>query len=116
MISFAEYFSVREYFVWKIIERLWLVCNISQDDAKSILIKLVSYLGGIPNVHSKLLRGNISDIEVFDVVLSQHFSGLNLLDILVLLLLVIKIFRHCGSLHPNILLSNIIHIERQRTC
>ena len=29
------------------------------------------------------LRGNICDIEVFDGVLSQYFSGLNSMDILV---------------------------------
>ena len=54
-----------------------------QDDTKSISIKLVSHLDSILNLSSKPLRGNICDIEVFGCVLSQYFSGLNSLDILV---------------------------------
>jgi len=53
-----------------------------QDDAKSISIKLVSHLESILNLCLKPLRGNISNIEVFDGVLSQYFSWLNSLDIL----------------------------------
>ena len=52
----VEYFSVQEYFVWKVIERL-LVCNMPQDDAKSIPIKLVNYLDSILNLCSNFLRG-----------------------------------------------------------
>ena len=48
-----------------------------QDDAKSISNKLVSHLDSILNFCLKSLRGNICDIEVFDGVLSQYFSGLN---------------------------------------
>ena len=54
-----------------------------QDDAKSMSIKLVSLLNSILNLCLKRLRENICDIEVFDGVLSQYFSGLNSLDILV---------------------------------
>ena len=80
---FAEYFSVQEHFVWKVFERFLLVHSVSQDDAKSISIKLVIHLDTILNLCLKSLRGNICDIEVFDGVLSQYFSGLNPLDILV---------------------------------
>ena len=54
-----------------------------QIDAKSISIKLVSHLDSILNLCLKPLRRHISDIEVFDGVFSQYFSGLNSLDILV---------------------------------
>ena len=54
-----------------------------QDDAKSMPIKLVSHLKSIFSLCLKPLRGNISDTEVFDGVLSQYISGLNSLDILV---------------------------------
>ena len=54
-----------------------------QDDAKSISIKLVSHLDSILNLCLISLRGNICDIEVFGGVLSQYFSGLNSLDILI---------------------------------
>ena len=54
-----------------------------QVDAKSISIKLVSHLDSIFNLYLKPLRGNICNIEVFDGVLLQYFSGLNSLDILV---------------------------------
>ena len=54
-----------------------------QDDAKSISIKLVSHLDSILNLCLKPLRRNICDIKDFDGVLSQYFSGLNSLDILV---------------------------------
>ena len=53
------------------------------DGAKSMSIKLFSHLNSILNLCLKPLRGNICDIEVFDSVLSQHFSGLNSMDILV---------------------------------
>ena len=75
--SFAEYFSVQEYFVWKVFEWLQLVCSIPQDDANSISIKLVSHLDSILNLCLKPLRRNICDIRVFDGVLPQYFSGLN---------------------------------------
>ena len=81
--SFAKYYSVQEYFVWKVFEWFQLVCRMPQDDAKSISIKLVCHLNSILNLCLKPLRGNICDIEVFDGVLSQCFSGLNSLDILV---------------------------------
>ena len=80
--SFAEYFSVQEYFVWKVFEWFQLVCSMTQDDAKSISIKFVSHLDSILNLCLKPLRGNVCDIEVFDGVLSQYFSGLNSMDIL----------------------------------
>ena len=51
-----------------------------QDEAKSIPMKLVNYSDGILNLYSKSLRENICDVEVFDVLLSQYFSGFNLLD------------------------------------
>ena len=54
-----------------------------QDDAKSISIKLASHLHSILNLCLKPLRGNICDIEGFDSLLSQYFSGLNSLDTLV---------------------------------
>ena len=54
-----------------------------KDDAKSIPIKLVSFLDSILYLYSKFLRRNICDIEVFDVALLQYFSGLNSLDILI---------------------------------
>ena len=54
-----------------------------EDDAKSVPIKLASHLDSILNLCLKPLRGNICDIEVFGGVLSQYFSGLNSLDILV---------------------------------
>ena len=54
-----------------------------KDDAKSISIKLVSHLDNILNLCLKPLRGNVCDIEVFDCELSQYFSGLKSLDILV---------------------------------
>ena len=60
-----------------------LVCSMPQDDAKSISIKLVNHLDSILDLCLKPLRGNICDIEVFDGVLSQYFSGLNSMDILV---------------------------------
>ena len=66
--SFANYFNVQEYFVWKIIERLWLVYSIPQDDAKSTSIKLVRNLGSTLNLCLKSLRRNICDIDVFDGV------------------------------------------------
>ena len=53
------------------------------DDAKYISIKLVSHLNSFLNLLLKTLRGNICDIEVFGGVLSQYFSGLSSLDILV---------------------------------
>ena len=53
------------------------------DGAKSMSIKLFSHLDSILNLCLKPLRGNICDIEVFDGVLSQCFSGLNSLDILI---------------------------------
>ena len=81
--SFAEYFSFQEYCVWKDFEWFQLVCSMPQNGAKSISIKLVSHLDSILNLYLKVLRGNICDIEVFDGVLSQYFSGLNSLDILV---------------------------------
>ena len=80
--SFSEYFSVQEYFVWKVFKRFQLVCSIPQDDVISVSIKLVSCLDSILNLCLKSLRGSICDIEVFDGVLSQDFSGLNSLDIL----------------------------------
>ena len=81
--SFAEYFSSQEYFVWKVIERLWLVYSIPQDDAKSTSIKLVRTLDSILNLCLKSLRRTICNIEVFNGVLSQYFSGLNSQDILI---------------------------------
>ena len=81
--SFGEYFSVQEYFVWKVFEWFQLVCSMPQDDAKSISIKVVIHLDSILNLCLKPLRGNICDIEVFGGVLSQYFLGLNSLDILV---------------------------------
>ena len=54
-----------------------------KDDAKSISIKLVSHLDTILTLCLKYLRVSIYDIEVFDGVLSQYFSGLNSLNILV---------------------------------
>ena len=54
-----------------------------QVDAKSISIKLVSHLDSIFNLYLKPLRGNVCNIEVFEGVLLQYFSGLNSLDILV---------------------------------
>ena len=81
--SFGEYFSVQDYFVWEVFEWFQLVCSMPQDDAKPISIKLVSHLDSILNLCLKPLRGNICDIEVFGGVLSQYFSGLNSLDILV---------------------------------
>ena len=81
--SFAEYFGVQEYFVWKVFEWLQLVCRMPQDDAKSIPIKFAGHLGSILNLYLKPLRGNICDIEVFGGVLSHYFSGLNSLDIFV---------------------------------
>ena len=48
-----------------------------QDDAKSIPLKLANNLDSILNSCSKFLRGNICDIDVFGVVLSQYFSGFN---------------------------------------
>ena len=54
-----------------------------QDDAKSISIKLVSHVNSSLNLCLKPLRGNICDIEVFDGLLLQYFSGLNSLDILI---------------------------------
>ena len=54
-----------------------------QNDAKSVSIKLASHLDSILNLCLKPLRGNIYDIEAFGGVLSQYFSGLNSLDILV---------------------------------
>ena len=66
--SFANYFNVQEYFVWKITERLWLVYSILQDDAKSTSIKLVRNLDSILNLCLKSLRRNICDIDVFDGV------------------------------------------------
>ena len=53
------------------------------DGAKSMSIKLFSYLNSILNLCLKPLRGNICDIEAFDGVLSQYFSGLNSMDTLV---------------------------------
>ena len=53
------------------------------DGAKSMSIKLFSHLNSILNLCLKPLRGNICDIEVFDGVLSQYFSGLNSMDTLV---------------------------------
>ena len=81
--SFAEDFNVQEYFVWKVIERLWLVYSMPQDDAKSTSVKLVRNLGIILNLCLKSLRKSICDIDVFDGVVYQYFSGLNLLDILI---------------------------------
>ena len=69
----AEYFSVQEYFVWKVIERLWLVYSMPKDDSESISIKLVRSLESIPNLCLKSLRRNIRDTEVFDGVVSQLF-------------------------------------------
>ena len=80
---FAEYFSVQEYFIWKVIERLWLVYSMPQDDAKSISMKCVRSLDNILNLCLKSLRRNNCDIEVFDDVFSQYISGLNSLDILI---------------------------------
>ena len=54
-----------------------------QDDAKSIPIKMVRNLNSILNLYLKSLRRNIRDIEVFHGVLSQYFSGLISLDILI---------------------------------
>ena len=67
-ITFAKYFNVQEYFVWKVIEKLWLVYSIPQDDAKSTSIKLVRNLDSILNLCLKSLRRNICDIDVFDGV------------------------------------------------
>jgi len=53
------------------------------DGAKSMSIKLFSHLNSILNLCLKPLRGNFCDIEAFGGVLSQYFSGLNSLDILV---------------------------------
>ena len=53
------------------------------DGAKSMSIKLFSHLHSILNLCLKPMRGNICDIEVFDGVLSQYFSGLNSMDTLV---------------------------------
>ena len=55
----------------------------TQDDAKSISMKLDSHLDSILNLCLKPLRGNICGIEVFGGVLSQYLSGLNSLDVLV---------------------------------
>ena len=53
------------------------------DGTKSMSIKLFSHLNSILNLCLKPLRGNICDTEVFDGVLSQYFSGLSSMDILV---------------------------------
>ena len=53
------------------------------DGAKSMSIKLFSHLNSILNLCLKPLRRNICDNEVFNGVLSQYFSGLNSMDILV---------------------------------
>ena len=53
-----------------------------QDDAKSTSIKLVRNLDSILNLCLSLRR-NIFDIDVFDGVVWQYFSGLNSLDILI---------------------------------
>ena len=53
------------------------------DGAKSMSIKLFSHWYSILNLCLIPLRGNICDMEVFDGVLSQYFSGLNSTDILV---------------------------------
>ena len=66
--SFAKYFNVQEYFVWKVIERLWLVYSIPQDDAKSTSIKLVRNLDSILNLCLKSFRRNTCDSDVFDGV------------------------------------------------
>ena len=66
--SFAKYFNVQEYFVWKIIERLWLVYSIPQDDGKPTSIRLVRNLDSILNLCLKSLRRKICDIDVFDGV------------------------------------------------
>ena len=63
IISLVEYFNVQENFVWKVIDMLYLVCNMPQVYAKSISIKLASYLDGILNLFLKSLRRNICDIE-----------------------------------------------------
>ena len=94
--SFAEYFSVQDYFVWKDFEWFQLICSMPKDDAKSISIKLVSHLDNILNLCLKPLRGNVCDIEVFDCVLSQYFSGLKSLDILVQPSLRVIIFKFLG--------------------
>ena len=54
-----------------------------QVDAKSISFKFVSYLDSILNLCLESMRGNICDIENFDVVLLEYFSGLSSLDILI---------------------------------
>ena len=60
--------SVQKYFVWKVIERLWLVYSMPQDDAESTSMKLVRNLDSILYLCLKSLRRNICDIEVFDNV------------------------------------------------
>ena len=65
-----------------VFEWFQLICSMPRDDAKSLSIKLVSHLDSILNLCLKPLRGNICDIEVFDILLSQYFLGLNSLDIL----------------------------------
>ena len=51
----------------------------AQDDTRSISIKLVRILDSIRNICLKSLRRNICDVGV----LSQYFSGLKSLDILI---------------------------------
>ena len=46
------------------------MCSMSQDNAKSIFIKLIRYLDSVLKLGLKSLRRNICDIEVFDGVLS----------------------------------------------
>ena len=82
LTSFAEYFSAQEYFVWKVTERFQLVFSMPQGDARSISIKLLRGLDSILNLCLKSLRRNTCNIEVFDGVVSQYFSGMNSLDIL----------------------------------
>ena len=55
----------------------------AQDYTRSISIELVRILDSIRSICLKSLRRNICDVEVFDGVLSQYFSGLKSLDILI---------------------------------
>ena len=81
-----------------------------QHDANSIPIKLVNYLDSILNLNSKFLSGNICDIEVFDVVLSQYFSGLNSLDILIQPLFESKSFQVFGCAFLSKVVENSLKL------
>ena len=76
----------------RVIERLWLVYSMPQDGTESIFFNLVRSLDGILNLCVKSSKRNICDVEVFDGVLSQYFSRLNSLDILIQPLLRVIVF------------------------